>query len=73
MRGELVLDLEPDAAERITPAYAGRTEPPPPNMEAMWDHPRVCGENLPPQIANMLVQGSPPRMRGEQNRGVSGY
>ena len=48
----------------IIPAYAGNTStpsvaPPPPR-----DHPRVCGEHLPPVIMDAKRRGSSPRMRG---------
>ncbi len=65
MRGEHWRPQWRGGPERITPAYAGRTGSWNRAVVRQGDHPRVCGENLPPQIANLLVQGSPPRMRGE--------
>ena len=53
------------AYPRITPAYAGK------RADAGWiwsrppDHPRVCGEKLPPACCFWPSLGSPPRMRGK--------
>ena len=49
----------------ITPAYAGKSE-----GSLIWnkqtgDHPRLCGEKLPNVAQILLVQGSPPPMRGK--------
>ena len=54
--------------ERITPADAGKTGllafPP----CADRDHPRGCGENSRRKVERMIVDGSPPRMRGKPDR-----
>ena len=31
----------------------------------MWDHPRVCGEKLTKEMADLADWGSPPRVRGK--------
>ena len=49
----------------ITPAYAGKRCRPPHQAPAVWDHPRVCGEKWQNRVNQLLVRGSPPRMRGK--------
>ena len=55
---------------RITPACAGKT------VYEYWlgnlpqDHPRVCGENMPPSVYYDAHEGSPPRVRGKRKVGV---
>ena len=50
---------------RITPAYAGKSEPLRIYLSACWDHPRVCGEKAVEAATSQGGQGSPPRMRGK--------
>ena len=38
----------------------------------MWDHPRVCGEKDPLTVMVAVIWGSPPRMRGKEQRGHEG-
>ena len=52
----------------ITPAYAGKRCRPPHQAPAVWDHPRVCGEKWQNRVNQLLVRGSPPRMRGKGRR-----
>ena len=52
------------SAERITPAYAGKSKLPLLDYSPAWDHPRVCGEEAPVFLSLMARTGSPPRMRG---------
>ena len=52
--------------ERITPACAGKTKRYGTARDSYKDHPRVCGENGTALLANLLTQGSPPRVRGKQ-------
>ena len=54
---------------RITPAYAGKRYKTLCDMEAMMDHPRLCGEKNPKLIIITTEGGSPPPMRGK----VSSY
>ena len=49
----------------ITPAYAGKRSQFPSLWQAVRDHPRVCGEKTLPRIDRVVLQGSPPRMRGK--------
>ena len=50
---------------RITPAYAGKTEFAGQEKTVAADHPRVCGENRVGFASLSLPTGSPPRMRGK--------
>ena len=54
------------AEERITPACAGKTNKSKSFNTALWDHPRVCGENSLFSSPNTLYKGSPPRVRGKR-------
>ena len=49
----------------ITPACAGKREPPPAFRACGRDHPRVCGEKLTTFDSGKLIPGSPPRVRGK--------
>ena len=52
----------------ITPAYAGKSTTHPRAGTSLWDHPRVCGEKPSSAVTLMVTVGSPPRMRGKENR-----
>ena len=55
----------------ITPAYAGKSRKNGTCNRQIWDHPRVCGEEL-SAIGGMYYElGSPPRMRGRVIRGLA--
>ena len=54
----------------IIPAYAGNTRNPNPRKRPPRDHPRVCGEHLPPVIMDAKRRGSSPRMRGTLTCGI---
>ena len=68
MRGRRRHLLDVDDIDRLTPAYAGKT--------TTWNsaradsraHPRACGEDVPLSTGNARSLGSPPRMRGRQDR-----
>ena len=49
----------------ITPAYAGKSSLSEVVYGRGWDHPRVCGEKLKSDDADVTYKGSPPRMRGK--------
>ena len=51
----------------ITPACAGKREPPPAFRACGRDHPRVCGEKRAARRAAAGRAGSPPRVRGKVN------
>ena len=58
------LDLR-KALDRITPAYAGKSDQPSDVSRELEDHPRLCGEKHLPEKALLCRQGSPPPMRGK--------
>ena len=64
MRGRDASRLRPGAAERITPAYAGKSTGGTDAGKPRQDHPRVCGEENPASMYDWIFAGSPPRMRG---------
>ena len=49
----------------ITPACAGKSLLAAPVAGLPRDHPRVCGEKWQNRVNQLLVRGSPPRMRGK--------
>ena len=66
MRGKRCYISVSIVCNRITPAYAGKTD-----GKALFyydeeDHPRVCGENKHYTISLYRPLGSPPRMRGKR-------
>ena len=71
MRGKDDATLAQNTADRITPAYAGKS------YRCSWpghreqDHPRVCGEKPIALRQNKRARGSPPRMRGKDALGQS--
>ena len=56
----------------ITPAYAGKRTALQRQQSQSWDHPRVCGEKVTLVRLSASVQGSPPRMRGKEERLCAG-
>ena len=50
---------------RITPARAGKRPATTSTRKCTWDHPRACGEKYLAFAMNMLMVGSPPRVRGK--------
>ena len=50
---------------RITPAYAGKRSASCGRVEAVRDHPRLCGEKLHGKQTAVCGTGSPPPMRGK--------
>ena len=65
MRGKAVAIFRQLHHGRITPAYAGKSDPEKQPGAARWDHPRVCGEKKRLQPTITAQPGSPPRMRGK--------
>ena len=65
MRGkENILTILP-AFTRITPAYAGKSDPKVLGVRNAKDHPRLCGEKSSKHALMLKAQGSPPPMRGK--------
>ena len=53
------------AGTGITPACAGKRKWDEFARVERWDHPRMCGEKVLSAIVSLLVQGSPPHVRGK--------
>ena len=68
MRGKLAMLMLCALRPGITPADAGKTSIVHAYYYTIKDHPRGCGENLPPVLLLMPQAGSPPRMRGKPSR-----
>ena len=65
VRGKVGQTAARNQAERITPAYAGKSRKTPTQLRKPRDHPRVCGEKFAAMFESMFIMGSPPRMRGK--------
>ena len=65
MRGKLYQFRHPSEHLRIIPAHAGQTAFGNASAYAGPDHPRACGANVVAVMANEVVPGSSPRMRGK--------
>ena len=68
MRGKVTCDLSRFLHSGITPAYAGKSRKPVHCRKPVQDHPRLCGEKV---IVNSVfcgTEGSPPPMRGKDDR-----
>ena len=65
MRGKVDGEDAGSVVDRITPAYAGKSL----NFVLLYsltrDHPRLCGEKARCLMYRLLLQGSPPPMRGK--------
>ena len=64
VRGTVALAPLPAAECGITPACAGNSWALSSLVRMSRDHPRVCGEQQPPQDCLLYGRGSPPRVRG---------
>ena len=60
-------------AQRITPAYAGKSAEIGAGCDASADHPRLCGEKFRKIVDHTPIQGSPPPMRGKDPEQGSGH
>ena len=65
MRGKVSKNKHQETDTRITPAYAGKRDFVKRNLFVTQDHPRLCGEKVPPVLIVRKFQGSPPPMRGK--------
>ena len=54
----------------ITPAYAGKSDVAQSVAQQTKDHPRLCGEKIRPTGFKLMIKGSPPPMRGKEQKGV---
>ena len=68
MRGKPAATFSDSVAAGITPADAGKTFGNPTHPKPHKDHPRGCGENFYRCFFFYIIPGSPPRMRGKQNK-----
>ena len=64
MRGRVKVTVCQRFRAGITPAYAGKRSVKDLGAGGLWDHPRVCGEEVACECGNGYPLGSPPRMRG---------
>ena len=65
MRGKVFLELVQVTFDRITPAYAGKSNICILRPCRIRDHPRLCGEKDAPKTSEETYLGSPPPMRGK--------
>ena len=65
MRGKVFSRFICDIFERITPAYAGKSQAGSFSAGDNQDHPRLCGEKLLDVNSQKMPLGSPPPMRGK--------
>ena len=68
MRGKGKGSVEKKIYAGITPAYAGKSEPPAGCYTYRQDHPRLCGEKSEVQSVRLGRAGSPPPMRGKAGK-----
>ena len=68
MRGTPSADWADRRCWGIIPAHAGNTRRYSHVSETCWDHPRACGEHMPPSCSMLIVEGSSPHMRGTHRR-----
>ena len=68
MRGKVLCICPLFCVLGITPAYAGKRAEQAHSMSCSEDHPRVCGEKSGSCFFLSIVLGSPPRMRGKEDR-----
>ena len=68
MRGKVARKFWDRIVQGITPAYAGKRVFRYLDCFVAEDHPRVCGEKNVEKLKTMWKMGSPPRMRGKDDR-----
>ena len=65
MRGKVLHFVQSTQRNRITPAYAGKSDAGSGQGQQHQDHPRLCGEKGLSETAGTAALGSPPPMRGK--------
>ena len=65
MRGKEALYSAVQRGDRITPAYAGKSDTEKLFEQVYTDHPRLCGEKCLIDASPSHTPGSPPPMRGK--------
>ena len=68
MRGKASGNMDRRRIQRITPAYAGKSEKCLLPDSLYQDHPRLCGEKVQSTSDDAAKLGSPPPMRGKVRR-----
>ena len=68
MRGKVKIPVVVGYKNRITPAYAGKSPTDPPLAFSNQDHPRLCGEKGFAVSHSVIFTGSPPPMRGKEEK-----
>ena len=68
MRGKVYNSSRVEQRNRITPAYAGKSDVTVLQNGIAEDHPRLCGEKLLQYHRLIWYRGSPPPMRGKVSR-----
>ena len=68
VRGKVIKNHMEVLMQRITPAYAGKSDRADIILSPNRDHPRVCGEKFCFVLSLYNLLGSPPRMRGKGRR-----
>ena len=68
VRGTAVLFEKARRRSGITPACAGNRRVAQKVESVLWDHPRVCGEQVQVKFRRTMSKGSPPRVRGTVSR-----
>ena len=68
VRGKPAVPTTINVPHRITPAGAGKTTGVHPELFAVKDHPRRCGENKYPHCVLVSNMGSPPQVRGKHDK-----
>ena len=68
VRGKVLCNYDYSAEKGITPACAGKRCERLQKLVRNEDHPRVCGEKCAGIVALLIKVGSPPRVRGKDNR-----
>ena len=68
MRGKVGAEATPEPFIGITPAHAGKRQETRWNERTSRDHPRTCGEKFALCSAPIAFLGSPPHMRGKDDK-----
>ena len=65
VRGKRWISAASVAKEGLIPACAGKTDRRSSRLLSLRAHPRVCGENYPRHVTQVMQDGSSPRVRGK--------
>ena len=71
MRGKDWLAMQLGEKKGITPAYAGKSLLSVASFAGNQDHPRLCGEKFNIFTTKIATRGSPPPMRGKEDKDTS--